>query len=126
MKSELGFLMDLFLSDDVPAPIKKLVAKRIRDVEENMTKPHVAINSPSFTIQNAPHQIPSVIAQQSPSMQRIMAQNPDLIPQAVASPVVVAPPETPAAAEALQRRAAIINGTGKSKPLEGKTGPRKF
>lgn len=59
------------------------------------------------------------IAQQAPSMQRIMAQNPDLIP---APPK----PKTPAAAAALAARQNLINGAGNEKPEEGRRAPRKI
>jgi hypothetical protein len=60
-----------------------------------------------------------VIASQSPSMQRIMQQNPDLIPR-------VAPPVTPAAAQALAARQALIMSAGKEKPEDGRTSKRKM
>lgn len=123
MKSELSFLMDLFLDDEVPGPIKKIVAKRIRDVEANLTV--VTPSVPRGTPQLAPSLPPAIslgpnAAQQSPSMQRIMAAHPEV-------PVVVAAPTTPAAAAALQQRAAIIHkGLSSDKPEPGRSGPRKF
>lgn len=112
MKSELSFLMDLFLNDDVQAPIKKLVADRIREVES-------ALNC-------APQQAAGIVRSaaaptslQSPSMQRIMAAHPDV-------PINAVEPSTPAAAAALQQRAAIINARGNEKPEAGRSNPRKF
>jgi hypothetical protein len=112
VKSELSFLMDLFLSDEVPTPIKKQVADRIRDVEGTLTpQPMTGIVRPG------PAGIPS---QQSPSMQRIMAAHPDV------QIVTAVEPQTPAAAEALAKRANIINARANEKPEPGRTSPRKF
>jgi len=120
MTTELGFLIDLLLDDECPAPIKKRVTKRIKEVEQSYTG-----NNGKGLAQRQEARLPPnlantpVVAQQSPSMQRIMAQNQDLIPK---------PPEpvTPAAAEALKQRAALLAGAGKDKPEPGRTSPRKF
>lgn len=113
--------MDLFLSDDVPTPIKKLVADRIREVEGAL----ISVPTTNYGEQgNRQATGPVGIAtqptsQQSPSMQRIMAAHPDV-------QVVTAAPSTAAAAEALAKRAAIINHRGNEKPEPGRTSPRKF
>ena len=113
LKSELSFLMDLFLSDDVPTPIKKLVADRIREVEGALTKD---AQQPMGVVRNVSA---GTAPLQSPSMQRIMAAHPDV-------PVIAVEPATPAAAEALAKRAAIINGREREKPEAGRSSPRKF
>lgn len=120
MKTELSFLMDLFLNEEVAAPIKKLVADRIREVEGML----VPIVVPRGTLAGHPLTVAEIAAgaplpQQSPSMLRIMQQHPEV-------PVVVAQPQTPAAAAALQQRADIIRSGMKEKPEAGRTGPRKF
>jgi hypothetical protein len=113
LKSELSFLMDLFLNDEVPSAIKKQVADRIREVEEVLTTiPPLA--RPLF---NVPHETNSAPVQAA-SMQRIMEAHPDV-------PVNQAVPATPAAAAALQQRAALISQSMKEKPEMGRTSPRK-
>jgi hypothetical protein len=113
MKSELSFLMDLFLNDEVPSPIKKQVADRIREVEEALIKPPVTVNT-HFVPRETTHGVV-----QSASMQRIIEAHPDV-------PVVQAIPVTPAAAQALAARQAAINSGMKEKPEPGRTSPRKF
>ena len=115
MKSELGFLMDLFLSEEVPLPIKKMVADRIRDVEGKLNAPsvHVQLQQPLPQWQ-AP--VSAEIAKQAPSMQRIIAAHPDV-------PIPVA---TPAAAQALAQRANAIHSGMSEKAEAGRTSPRKF
>ena len=124
MKSELTFLTDLFLSDEVPAPIKKIIAARIREVEKYLTTqqpaPKSIATSGYVTVPTNGTAITTVTTQ-APSMQRIMQQNPDLIPP----PTVVAPPTTAAAAQALQARANLLNRKS-DKPEDGRTGPRKI
>lgn len=118
--TELTFLTNLFLDDECPMPIKKMVAKRIKEVEQTL------LESPGIRL--APHQnrsanlsIPKdpIVAAQSPSMQRMMAANPDLIPK-------VPEPITPAAAAALASRAAVLAGAGKERPESGRISPRKI
>jgi len=127
-RTELSFLMDLFLCDELPLRIKLLVADRIREVEANLLQAPPPPQIPRGTvpatvvIPTVPELASPVVAQQSPSMQRLMAKHPDLVPQ-VQAPV----PATPAAAAALQARAAIINrGITTDKPEPGRTSPRKF
>lgn len=105
--------MDLFLNDEVPQAIKKLVADRIREVEGSFTKPALA----PMTHFVSTHNYPPQETRQAPSMQKIMEQNPDLIPPA---------PVTQAAVQALQSRAKLIQGRENEKPEPGRTGPRKF
>ncbi len=114
MKSELSFLLELILDDQVPAPMKAKLVRRVQDVEKNYTSPPQQTRQtvPRGTVSNNPN-----VANQSPSMQRLMEQNPDLIPK---PPV----PDNAAAAAALQARQAIINGAGKDDKT--RTSPRKF
>lgn len=113
MKSELSFLIDLVLEDDLPAKFKKQCKDRIREVEKNYTtQPQQSV--PRGTKALA---IP-IVASQSPSMQRLMAENPDLIPR---PPV----PVTAQAAQALAQRQALINGALNDKD-EKRTSARKF
>lgn len=119
MKHEIAFLMELFLEED-PKKFKTMIKNRMDAVTNHLTKPTVVV--PPLAPQLAPQYEPDaerVIRAQSPSMQRIMANNPDLIPK-------VAPPVTPAAAAALAAREALIMGAGKDKPEKGRTGPRKM
>lgn len=123
MKSELSFLTDLFLNDEVPSPIKKVIAGRIKEVEKELTQPTVprgAIVTSGYA-QTADTRTTGVITitNQAPSMQKIMAQNPDLIP-------TPPKPVTTAAALALQERQKLINGAGSEKPEDGRRAPRKM
>lgn len=125
MKSSLSFLIDLALelvSDkELPTTLKtKYVAKvsaRIREEEKNYSV------TPQATVPRGTKPIPAsqapIVAVQSPSMQALMAQNPDLIPK---PPV----PVTAVAAKALADRQALILGAANEKPGEGRKSPRKF
>ncbi len=114
--------MDLFLDDEVPQPIKKKLAVRMREVEKNLVSPgYVSTGPPQYrTPQKTSIQTSSpIITTQSPSMQRIMEANVDLIPK---PPV----PTTAEAAQALSKRQQILNGAANEKPEPGRTSPRKF
>jgi hypothetical protein len=92
------------------------------EVTECLTSPPIFIPRTAGVNPNMPalqSEMDPVIASQSPSMQRIMQQNPDLIPR-------VAPPVTPAAAQALAARQALIMSAGKEKPEDGRTSKRKM
>ncbi len=115
MKSELSFLLELALDDEVPKPIKTKVVQRIRDVE----KTYGGDGPLPVKVQKKAYPISPNLAHQAPSTQRILEQNPDLIPKA---PV----PVTREAAEALNHRQALINGALNEKPEKGRTSPRKF
>lgn len=128
MKSELSFLLDLILDDQIPKPVKTRLLSRIRDVEKNYaTVATQATNIPRGTRAqiNSP-----IIAAQSPSMQRLMDQNPDLIPAppvpTYAEITAQMVPVTAQAAGALAQRQALMNNALKEKPEAGRTGPRKF
>lgn len=114
MKSELSFLLDLVLDEELPKPLKTKLVARIRDVEKNcgFSPPPTSTKAPKNQIQ------PDIVAKQSPSMQRIMEANPDLVPK-------MPQPVTAAAANALASRAALLATVGKEKPEPGRSGPRK-
>lgn len=117
MKSELSFLLELVLDDEVPKPIKLKMVARIREVEKNYAQ--TVLPQPAVPRGTKPGIITPIIAAQSPSMQQLMAQNPDLIPK---------PPQpvTAEAAQALANRQAKILGAANEKPEPGRTSPRKF
>lgn len=130
MRTELTFLLELFLDEEVPSGTKKKLAERIKEVEEGFSKPATTYNMaprqafvPGLSEAQAA-QVPNnpLVAVQSPSMQRLMASNPDLIPAVPVPPT----PATPAAAEALKQRAAIMRNGMSEKPEPGRTSPRKF
>lgn len=146
MKSELSFLTDLFLNEEVTAPVRKIVAARMKEVEKALTQPDVPrgtapviwnpqVGTPAASGPNAVPQgsIPPHIAKQSPSMQKIMLANPDLIPKSAQVEIAQVPPPsappaptTGAAAMALQARNALIHkGITSTKPEDGRSGPRK-
>lgn len=112
--------MDLFLTEEIPISLKKTIAERIREVEENLMAKPVPVFQPYIREQgnkNVPRETNEV--PQAPSMQRIMAAHPEV-------PVVTAPaPQTPAAALALQQRAELLKRSLSDKPEPGRTAPRK-
>lgn len=124
MKPEISFLMDLFLDEEVPAPIKKKLANRMREVEKYLITPHsgylkTTSHQPTTTGHIITNNGSPIISTQSPSMQRIMEHNQDLIPK---PPI----PTTKEAAEALNQRQKIMLGAANEKPEPGRTSPRKF
>lgn len=114
MRTERTFLMELFLDDDMPKPIKIKIKERFEELEDNATN----FTPPHLTRGHAVATTDAAIVGQSPSMQRLMQQNPDLIPRPPT-------PVTPAAAQALAARQALINSAGNEKPENGRRGPRK-
>lgn len=115
MRTERTFLMELFLDDDLPKPIKIKIKERFEEMETWQEHP-IPMRS---SIQPIDVIGPGLLNQQSPSMQRLMQQNPDLIPK---------PPQpvTPAAAQALAARQALLNSAGNEKPENGRKTPRKI
>lgn len=118
MKSELSFLLELILDETTPQPIKTKLVRRVQEVEKNYTTQPMQ-NVPRGTKQAPIPNVP-IVAAQSPSMQRMMANNPDLIPQAVAAPVTPAVPVTPQAAQALQARQQMMFNKKKKEMDAGK------
>lgn len=117
MKSELSFLLELVLDEQIPQPVKTRLVTRIREVEKNYLLPP---QPQQIVSRGTKAQITSpVIASQSPSMQRIMESNPDLIPK---PPI----PTNPQAASALMDRQAKINAAISGKEDKERTSPRKF
>jgi hypothetical protein len=116
MRTERVFLMELFLDDELPKNIKIKIKERFEEME---------VDGPKFMRPDPNYEVRAFTggaehgAVQSPSMQRLMNQNPDLIPK---------PPQpvTPAAAQALAQRQALLNSAGKEKPEGGRTSPRKI
>lgn len=121
MKTERVFLMELFLDDKLP----KCIKEKIKDRFQEMDEPNTPI-SYTMTESNRSGGLmatklleESGFPPQAPSMQRLMQQNPDLIPK---PPV----PVTPAAAQALAARAALLASAGGEKPEPGRKSPRKI
>lgn len=126
MNTELGFLMELFLDDELPKTTRAKIKDRIKEVEASLAPKHfVPEEFRHFETTTAaksaglPPTEGSIIARQAPSMQRLMQNNPDLIPR---PPI----PVTPAAAQALAARQALINGAMSEKPEPGRKSPRKI
>ncbi len=137
MRNEITFLMELFVEDEIPKAIKLKIKDRMSEITEGMTKqiigpighnvlpPGAQFASPRgtttgyMTIPGPEDDIDRICSNQSPSMQRIMAQNPDIIPK---------PPQplTQAAAQALAARQALIHGAANEKPEAGRTSKRKI
>lgn len=108
--------MKLFLAKNLDE-MREMCVKRSEELDDNLSyAPSRPITIPQMQSITAE----PIVAQQSPSMQRLMAQNPDLIPK---PPV----PATPQAAEALQKRQKLISDRMNGTDTEGKRGsPRKF
>lgn len=114
MKTERVFLMDLFLDDELPKNIKLKIKDRFQEMDEpHYVVPRGHTNSTIATDSNI-----TFFGPQAPSMQRLMQQNPDLIPKPPT-------PTTPAAAQALAARTALLQNAGNEKPENGRKSPRK-
>lgn len=118
MISEIAWLMEAFLEEDYKT-LRKKIQKRMAEVTESYSIPQIGSARPQHTPNVVPLSQDPIIAKQSPSMQRIMMENPELIPK-------IAPPVTPAAAAALQARQALIQKSVKGEAEPGRKSPRKF
>lgn len=106
--------MELFLDDELPKPIKIKIKDRFQELEEVSPAQSKSVAS-NHNYSPQDYSTPA----QAPSMQRLMQQNPDLIPK---PPV----PVTPAAAQALANRQALLQSAGSEKPENGRRSPRKM
>lgn len=109
-QTELSFLIEVLMNHKLPKPTKELVRTRIMYVESMMglIPPRPPMPRPEFQ-------------GQAPSMQAIMARNPDL----VAAPVAIVA-QTPATAAALNSRQEAIGISLSGIPEKGRKSPRKF
>lgn len=109
------FLLELSDMDDCTKPMRAKIRERIGREIEQLTN-----NAPRMQSRNS-LEVCSVadasLSNQAPSMQRLMQNNPDLIPK---PPV----PVTPAAAQALAARQALMSQG--EKPEAGRKSPRKI
>lgn len=123
MNTELSFLMELFLDDELPKTTRAKIKDRIKEVEASLIprpEPIYMKTTSGLTAENIiGGNVNPVVSRQAPSMQRLMQNNPDLVPK---PPV----PVTPAAAQALVARQALINGAMSEKPEPGRKSPRKI
>ena len=132
MTTELGFLLDLLLNHKLPKPTKDAVAGRIREVETQLSVPSARFGPIPDRLPNV--QSSTTVSLQAPSMQAIMARNPDLVQQSptigltireVEQPVaVVAQTQATAAAMASRQQAISESLAGKVDKTTGR--PRKF
>jgi hypothetical protein len=113
--TELSFLIDLLLNHKLPKPTREAVTARLRDVEAGYA---AAPPAPARLVAHA------AFANQAPSMQAIMARNPDLVPPDPQPVAVIA--QTPAAVQAMNSRNQAIAQAISGKTVEGQTRPRKF
>ena len=113
MKSELSFLLELILDEQTPQLIKTKLVKRVQEVEKNYS------SLPQQTVPRGTKATLPVLSVQAPSMQRVMQDNPDLIPK---PPVAV----TASAASALAHRQALINGAVNGDNDKDRKSARKF
>lgn len=111
MISEIAWLMEAFMEDDHKA-LKIKIKNRMAEVTESLTS---ATPQPPRELRSFGNIVlEPTIANQSPSMQRIMASNPDLVKPPT--------PVTTAAAQALAARQALLESRG-AEP--GRKSPRK-
>jgi len=116
MVSERTFLMKIFARKDATDEMREMIITRCEELDEAVPQQTVSRGTPMMT------EYGTLTAQsQAPSMQRLMAQNPDLVPRP--QPPV---PATPAAAQALAARQALLNSAGVEKPENGRRSPRKI
>lgn len=118
MISELSFLLDLLLNHKLPKPTKDLIAKRIGEVEANLSTVPIR---PAAQVHSGPPQAASTLA--------LMAKHGELppvsVPQAAPEPVAVIA-HTPATAAAMQARSESI-AAALSGRVDKNTGqPRKW
>lgn len=113
--TELSFLVDLLVNHKLSAPIKKLVADRIKDVESNQV-----LNTAHIPNHKSQIAMPQVIhgAVQAPSMAAKIAEM-EQVPQ---SAIVV----SPIAAQAIAQRAELMRKATSGKPDKGAEAPNKF
>lgn len=129
--TELTFLIDLLLHDDLKPETKDKIAGRIKEVEEGLTfRPQGFGQDARFGSGFAPPPYigptASTLAPQSASTIAAMARNGF---QEVAPVSVEAIAQTPAAAQALLARQEAINsaiGMNINSKQPGRTSPRKF
>ena len=103
--TELSFLIDLLMNHKLAKATKDLIAERIKEVESGITAGMswpAKTNRP--TISNAQQQAPSTLA----NLEK-MGGLPPIEPEAPVEQIA----QTPAAAQALQRRAEAMRGQGK-------------
>lgn len=106
MISELSFLIDLLMNHKLSRATKELIAERIKEVEANLNKPFTAKVTGSLPISNGGWgtQAPSTLA----NLEK-MGGLPPIESEAPVEQIA----QTPAAAQALQRRAEAMQGRGK-------------
>lgn len=118
MKSEISFLLDLILDEELSPAVQKLCRRRIRDLESNVvSRPIVATQTPIRV---------NTGAVQAPSTQRLL----DEMASQTGAPVPIEPvthiAQTAQAAAAMAARQSAINIAISGKPEAGRTSPRKF
>lgn len=111
MRPIVEFLLELFDMDECPKPMRTKIRERIGREIEILNAPPPIYTKASIS--------DSLAAAQAPSMQRLMQQNPDIMVQAPQ-------PTTPAAAQALAARQALIHSAGIKEPEPGRKSPRKM
>lgn len=119
--TELGFLIDLLLNHKLPLSTKTAITTRLKAVEEELQSRPKQMSS--MSINGIPTPISPIVAAQAPSMQAIMARNPDLI--APSAPVAVVA-QTPAAMAAMASREQAISESMMGKTNKETGRPRKF
>lgn len=113
METELSFLINLLLNDDVPKDIRLFIKERIKLVEEEVNQKSFRSSFPggSPRLQATPMRVGELPIS-------VEVNGPETVPQVS----VVSPQATAALAERNATIAQAISG----KPMPGETGPRKL
>ena len=121
MKSEISFLIDLILSFKLPKVVSEAVRDRIREIETNIGTTIVSTpQQPRFVRANL-LQAPSILAKYPEMANGPIPNFPD--PEPVPVEQIA---QTPATAQALADRQALINASMSGKTEPGRTSPRKI
>lgn len=123
--TELSFLLDLLLNHKLQKSTRELIAARLKEISDGVPLQAAAVRSVA---------LPAHMAQQAPSMQAIMARNPDLAGHAPTINIAASEPAAPvaviaqtqAAVAAMNSRQQAINESLAGKVDKNTGRPRKF
>lgn len=110
--TELSFLIELLLDHDLPKESKTLIAKRIKDVEANLTQSPAIVISPKYVPNYTPPN-PTAVPQSLSTLAAMARQSdPNYMPPPppIEAPSVETIGQTPAAIQALNSRQQAISG----------------
>lgn len=118
--TELSFLLELLLDHDLQKETQKLIRERIKEIEVKPNK--VEGLPPVYRVTHEER------GKQAPSMQRAVAEmEQDQAIQANFAQMPPQPaPQSPAVAQAMAHRQALVAQAISGKEEKGRTSPRKF